>query len=73
MKIATERAEAARVELAAALDAIEDKLNVPKQLGILNSRARDSWESNRVPWLIGATAAIIVVGGIITWAILRDD
>ncbi len=73
MKIATERAEAARTELAQTLDAIEDKLNVPKQLGILSTRARGSWEINRVPWIIGATAAIIVVGGIIAWAALRDD
>lgn len=73
MKTATERTEAARTELAEALDAIEDKLNVPKQLGILGTRARGSWEQKPVPWIIGATAAVIVVGGIIAWAILRDD
>lgn len=73
MRVATERAEAARAELAETLDAIEDKLNVPKQLGILSTRARGSWESNPRPWIIGAAAAVIAVGGIIAWAATRGD
>lgn len=67
------RSAAARAELEEALDAIEDKLNVPKQVGILGRRARTSWERNPVPWIVGATAAVIVVGGIIAWAIFSDD
>ncbi len=67
------RSVAARAELEEALDAIEDKLNVPKQLGEMGTRARKSWDENPVPWLIGATAAVIVVGGIIAWAIFSDD
>ena len=73
MSAASERSAAARAELEEALDAIEDKLNVPKQVGILGTRAKSSWEANPVPWIIGATAAVIVVGGIIAWAILADD
>lgn len=73
MKSASERSAAARAELEEALDAIEDKLNVPKQLGILGDRARSSWETNPAQWIIGATAAIVVVGGIIAFAALRRD
>ena len=29
--------------------------------------------SNPVPWIIGATAAAIVVAGLVAWAILSDD
>jgi len=73
MSSAAERSATARAELEEALDAIEDKLNVPKQVGILATRARNSWETNPVPWIIGATAAVIVVGGIIAWAVLGED
>lgn len=73
MKAASERSEAARAELEATLDAIEDKLNVPKQVGILTMRARDSWEENPVPWLIGVVVALGAVGGIIAWALHGDD
>jgi hypothetical protein len=67
------RSSAARAELEETLDAIEDKLNVPKQVGILATRARNSWEDNPVPWIIGATAAAIVVAGLVAWAVFGDD
>ena len=67
------RSAAARTELEETLDAIEDKLNVPKQLGLMGTRARKSWDENPVPWLIGATAAVIVVGAVIAWAVFSDD
>lgn len=67
------RSAAARAELAQTLDAIEDKLNVPKQLGLLGKRARVSWDTKPIQWVIGATVAVIVVGGIIAWAVLSDD
>lgn len=73
MKQASARSAAARAELEEALDAIEDKLNVPKQLGIMGDRARGSWHANPIPWIVGATAAVIVVGGLIAWAVIRDD
>lgn len=73
MRSASERSAVARGELEEALNAIEDKLNVPKQLGILSTRARGSWQDNPRPWIIGAAAAVIVVGGIIALSVLGDD
>jgi hypothetical protein len=67
-KIAAQRA--AVVET---LDAIDDKFNVPKQVGELTERAKKSYESNPVPWIIGATAVAIAVAGIVAWALLSDD
>ncbi|MCU1506020.1 MAG: hypothetical protein JWP05_989 [Microbacteriaceae bacterium] len=62
-----------RAELENTLDAIEDKLNVPKQLSRLGRNAKASYESNPVPWIVGATAAVIVIGGLVAWAIFGDD
>lgn len=62
-----------RAQLEETLDAIEDKLNVPKQLGKAGRRIKASYEQNPVPWIIGATAAVIVVGGLVAWAIFGDD
>jgi hypothetical protein len=62
-----------RAELEQTLDAIEDKLNVPKQVGRLRDRAMTSYSDNPIPWIIGATAAVIAVGGLIAWAIISDD
>jgi hypothetical protein len=67
------RVSAARAELEGTLDAIEDKLNVPKQLNRLTRRARLSYNSNPLPWIAGATAAVIVIGGVVAWAIFADD
>lgn len=67
------RVAGARADLEATLDAIEDKLNVPKRFGELSTKVRSSYESNPVPWIIGATAAAIVVAGVVAWAILSDD
>ena len=63
----------ARDELAATLDAIEDKLNVPKRVGELTESARASYAKNRVPWLVGGAAAAAVVIGLVAWAIFSDD
>lgn len=62
-----------RSELENTLDAIEDRLNVPKQISKLTARARASYDENPVPWIIGATAAVIVVGGLIAWALFAGD
>ncbi len=63
-----------RAELEETLDAIEDKLNVPKQVGRLREKAMSSYEANPIPWIAGATAAVVGIGGIIAWAVLsRDD
>lgn len=68
-----DRVAAARAELADTLDAIEDKLNVPKRVNDLASKAKASYESNPLPWIIGAVGAAVVVAGIIAWAVLTDD
>ena len=67
------RIEASRAELEATLDAIEDKLNVPKRVGELTDKARASYESNPMPWIIGGLAAAVTVVGVVAWAILSND
>ncbi len=67
------RIENARAELEQTLDAIEDKLNVPKQVNELARKAKASYDANPIPWIIGATAAAIVVAGVVAWAVLSND
>jgi len=67
-RIATQRAA-----LEDTLDALEDKLNVPKQARALTEKAKSSYDTNSIPWIIGATAAAIVVAGVVAWALLSDD
>ena len=67
------RIASSRADLENTLDAIEDKLNVPKRVGELTTKARASFETNRLPWLIGAVAAAVVIVGVVAWAILSDD
>jgi len=62
-----------RNELGDTLDAIEDKLNVPKRAGELKEKVQRSYEENPVPWIVGATAAVIAIGGLVAWAIFSDD
>lgn len=62
-----------RADLEATLDAIEGKLDVPKRVSELGARVKSSYESNPVPWIIGATAAAIVVAGVVAWAVLSGD
>ena len=64
---------ATRSELEQTLDAIEDRLNVPKQVGKLTAKVQSSYEENPVAWYFGATAAVVVIGGIVAWAIFGDD
>ena len=62
-----------RANLEDTLDAIEDKLKVPKRVGELSKRAQASWESNPTPWIVGATGVAIAVIGLIAWAIFSGD
>jgi hypothetical protein len=62
-----------RSELEATLDAIEDKLNVPKRVGKLMAQATDAYHVNPAPWILGATAVTVVIGGLVAWAIFGDD
>jgi Protein of unknown function (DUF3618) len=62
-----------RAELEATLDAIEDKLNVPKRVGELSEKVRASYEESPMPWIIGGLAAAAVAIGLVAWAILSND
>jgi hypothetical protein len=62
-----------RAELESTLDAIEDKFNVPKRFDELKTKAKASYETNPIPWIVGATAAAIVVAGLVAWAVFSDD
>lgn len=62
-----------RAQLESTLDEIEDKLNVPKQLGILAKKAQASYEDNPVPWVAAGAAAVAAIGGLIAWAVLSRD
>ncbi|MEJ3405267.1 DUF3618 domain-containing protein [Rathayibacter sp. YIM 133350] len=64
----------ARSEIATTFDAIEDKLNVPRQLQLATGRARTRIQiaARENPALLGgvaATAAAVV--GLAVWAIVR--
>ena len=64
----------ARAELAATLDAIEDKLNVPKQIGLAADRtqARVRRMAAENPIALGAVAlAAATAVGLGVWAIIR--
>lgn len=67
--------ESTREKLAETLDAIEDKLNVPKQVGKAASKARETFldlqKDNPVVMYASAVAAVAVVGGFIAWRLVR--
>ncbi|MBN9239248.1 MAG: hypothetical protein BGO97_06130 [Micrococcales bacterium 70-64] len=67
------RVASARADLEATLDAIEDKLNVPKRFGELTDTVKSSYEKNPLPWIIGGVAAAVVVAGVVAWALLSGD
>ena len=67
------RITSARSELQETLDAIEDRLNVPKRVGKLTAKMRACYGDNPVPWRIGAVAAVAVIGGLVAWAVLSDE
>jgi hypothetical protein len=63
---------ATRARLEHTLDAIDDKLDVKKRATELGGRVAASYESNPVPWIIGATSAAVVIIGLVAWAIFSD-
>lgn len=67
------RIAATRAELESTLDAIDDKLNVPKRFGELMTRAKTSYQANPVPWIVAATTLAVAVAGLVAWAFLSDD
>lgn len=70
---AKNQAAKARAELAATLDSIEDRLNVPKRVNELGQKAVASYEKNPVPWIIGGVAVAVIAVGLVAWAIFSDD
>ena len=67
------QAQKARDELANALDAIEDKLNVPKRAQDLGKQAVNAYEKNPIPFIIGGVAVAVVAVGLLAWAIFGPD
>jgi len=70
---AKNEAAKARAELAATLDALEDRLNVPKRVDELRRKAVASYEKNPMPWIIGGVAVAIIAVGAVAWALFSDD
>jgi len=67
------QAQKARDELAATLDAIEDKFNVPKRVTDLGEKAATAYRENPVPWIIGGAAVAVIAIGLVAWAIFSGD
>ena len=63
----------ARADLAATLDQLEDRLNVPKRVSELGSKAAAAYEKNPVPWIIGGAAVAVIAVGLVAWAIFGGD
>jgi hypothetical protein len=70
---AKNQAAKARADLAATLDALEDRLNVPKRVSELGSKAVAAYEKNPIPWIIGGVAVAVIAAGLVAWAFLSDD
>jgi len=64
----------ARHQLADTLDALEDKVNVPKRAKDLSAKAADAYQANPVPFIVAGVAVAAVTVGLIAWAVFgRDD
>jgi hypothetical protein len=70
---AKSQAAKARAELAATLDQIENRLNVPKRVSELGSKAVAAYEKNPLPWIIGGVAVAVIAAGLVAWALFSDD
>jgi hypothetical protein len=66
----SDAAAATRAQLFDTLDAIEDKLNLPKQIGIAASDLRRRVDKNPTPYLAALAGGVAVVGGIV-FSVLR--
>ncbi|WIB77624.1 DUF3618 domain-containing protein [Curtobacterium sp. MCPF17_002] len=66
-----DRVAATRAQLFDTLDAIEDKLNVPKQIGIAAAKVKRGIDQKPVPYLAGLAAGVAVVGGIVVTVLRR--
>jgi ElaB/YqjD/DUF883 family membrane-anchored ribosome-binding protein len=71
---AKQNSERARRQFAGTLDALEDKLNVPKQVQRKTAEARVRWRwfANEQPGAAVAAAAGVAVGvGLVVWLVVR--
>ncbi|WP_066517245.1 hypothetical protein [Curtobacterium ammoniigenes] len=67
----SDAAAATRAQLFDTLDAIEDKLNLPKQIGIAASNVKRGLNENPGPYLAALAAGVAVVGGIVVSVLRR--
>lgn len=67
----TDPVEAARAELKAALSAIEEKVNVPKQVGKATTKAK-AYAERKPAVVIAAVVGIAAAAGVIVWSIARS-
>lgn len=67
----TNSVAATRAQLFDTLDAIEDKLNLPKQIGIAASRVKRGVEQRPVPYLAAFAGGALAIGGIVVTVIRR--
>lgn len=67
----SDAAAATRAQLFDTLDAIEDKLNIPKQIGIAASNMRRGLDENPGPYLAAFAAGVVVIGGIVISVLRR--
>ena len=67
----SDAAAATRAQLFDTLDAIEDKLNLPKQIGIAASNVKRGLNENPAPYLAALAAGVAVVGGIVVSVLRR--
>jgi len=72
-ELAVARVAEARAELAAALDAIEEKLNVKRKARRLSRRIRASIETNPTPWIAAGAVVVLGVAGAVVWVIVKHD
>ncbi len=70
---AKNQAAKARADLAATLDALEDRFNVPKRVDEVRRKAMASYEKNPMPWIIGGVAVAILAIGAVAWAVFSGD
>lgn len=63
-----------RAELEKTFDEIQDRINVPKQVGKLTAKVKNSCTSHPLPWIVGAAAgAVVIIGTTIALAFRAGD
>jgi hypothetical protein len=67
----TESVAATRAQLFDTLDAIEDRLNVPKQIGFAASKVKRGIQDKPVPYLAAFAGGALAIGGIVVTVLRR--